>query len=195
MERIAFFPSVIGHTVIDKNTDQLKSNTVFHSSNNNYLEDEIRDYHCLDRFPRIKKIILNEFLKFIQELGYDDNFKISTSWFTIVESGEEGHFHNHKNCFYSGIYYYDEYDEDSATVSFESPNIHQSGLYVIPKENNSYNAHSVEFAPKKNLLIFFPNYLQHKVNKHRGNVSRHSLAFNFIPTKTFGIGDSTVDFS
>lgn len=200
MQQLLLFPTVFGHTVIEKNTDELKKNKNFLPSNNNFefsgrFDRDQSDYHALDKFPRIKKLLTNEFKSFISDLGYTRNFKMSTSWFTVMNPGDEGHEHLHQNSFYSGIYYYDEYEEECGSIKFESPVTQLCKLYVTPNNYNEVNGHAAIVAPKKNLLIFFPSYIYHKVNRHTGTKPRYSVAFNFIPTSEFGSGDSSIDFS
>jgi len=188
---LPLFPSNIILLTIDKNTDQLKDNKIFHPTNNNVSGEIKTDFRSLERFPRIKKILLTEFNKVMKDMDYDCDFRISTSWFVSIEKGQEGHPHIHKNSFYSGIYYYDEYDEDSAGIEFESPIATLSDFHLVPKNYNVSTSVSTAIKPQKNLLIFFPSYLRHKIQRHLGETSRYSLAFNIVPTGQYGCGDSS----
>jgi len=44
--------------------------------------------------------------------------------------------------------------------------------------------------PKKNMLVFFPSYLYHKIEKNTSDEVRHSLAFNIMPDGATGKVDS-----
>ena len=44
--------------------------------------------------------------------------------------------------------------------------------------------------PKKNMLIIFPSYLHHKIEKNTFDEVRHSLAFNVMPDGATGDVDS-----
>jgi len=190
---LSLFPSNLFLTKIEKNTDQLKENKIFHPTNNN-LRGEIKtDFRSLERFPRIKKILLDEFKKFMKELDYDYDFKISTSWFVSIEKDQEGHSHIHKNSFYSGVYYYDEYDEDSAGLELDNPISTLFDFHLVPKSYTATTSVSTVIKPQKNLLVLFPSYLRHKIQKHTGENTRYSLAFNIVPTGKYGVGDSTYD--
>ena len=197
MQQLLLFPTVFGHTVIEKNTDELKKNKNFLPSENNFeFSKKFKsDYHALDKFPRIKKLLTDEFKSFISNLGYTKNFKMSTSWFTVMNPGDEGHQHLHQNSFYSGIYYYDDYEEGCGSIQFESPQMQLCKLYVVPNHFDTVNGHSMIITPQKNLLLLFPSYIKHKINRHVGKNPRYSVAFNFIPTSEFGSGDSSIDFS
>lgn len=192
---LSLFPSNLFLTTIEKNTDQLKENKIFHPTNNNVSGEIKTDFRSLERFPRIKKILLDEFKKFMRELDYDCDFKISTSWFVSIERGQEGHSHIHKNSFYSGIYYYDEYDDDSAGIEFDSPISSLLDYHIAPKSFTSTTSVSTVIQPQKNLLILFPSYLRHKIKKHNGEKTRYSLAFNIVPIGKYGVGDSSYNTS
>ena len=47
--------------------------------------------------------------------------------------------------------------------------------------------------PFKGLLTFFPSEVYHKVQET--DLKRTSMAFNFIPTGTYGPGDSRVSIN
>ena len=66
-----------------------------------------KSLYVLDSLDNIKKIILDKFLNINNTyFKYDNDFKITTSWFTKSIKNNIGDFHNHGNNFYSGIYYY-----------------------------------------------------------------------------------------
>ena len=192
MSKLFLFPTVLEHKIIEKNTDQLKKNNIFVRSKNRD-KNCITDFNSLDRFPRVKNIILEEFKNFAEDLGYGRDFKISSSWFTSTDPGDEGSLHNHLNSFYSGIYYYDEYDENSGEIMFENPNIKNCSLFVLPTNNDASNCHSWSFNPQKRLLILFPSHLYHKIGMNESDKVRYSLAMNFIPSKGFGESDSHIN--
>ena len=57
-------------------------------------------------------------------------------------------------------------------------------LIFITQKNGKYNL-------KKNMVIFFPSYLEHSILNNTSKKPRHSLAFNLIPFGKYGVGDST----
>ena len=63
-----------------------------------------------------------EIIKIFQDYSYNilklnNNFTISTSWFTRMKPDHTCAMHQHHNSFYSGLYYFDDY-EDEGIVSF-----------------------------------------------------------------------------
>ena len=195
MEKILpVFSSNIVTCIIEKNTDVLKKETKF--ANNDYQKDTGRDnYRVLEKYPKVKKTLLEKYKKFAREqLNYTENFEISTSWITKIETGGQCQQHCHKNSFYSGVYYFDEYEQNKGgKLEFQTPLMNLPDLfYLIPKEWNFYlNSNVIEITPVKNLLVLFPSYLFHRVLPYQGTSIRRSLSFNIVPTGSYGNGDSS----
>ena len=193
MEQILpVFSSNIVTCIIEKNTDVLKKETKF--ANNDYQKDTGRDnYRVLEKYPKVKKTLLEKYKKFAREqLNYTENFEISTSWVTQIETGGQCQKHCHKNSFYSGVYYFDEYEEDEGGVlEIMTPLSNHFDFNVMPEDWNVYTGRVLKFSPKKNLLILFPSYLFHQVLSYEGTSIRKSLAFNIVPIGFYGDGDSS----
>ena len=150
-----------------------------------------KEKRILDKIPKVKKGLLDQFKSIVKDnIKCKNDFIISTSWITKTEKGSYIQSHSHKNSFYSGIYYYNEYDAQSGMVEFETPLWNHSDFYLYPKEFNLLNMTSFKLKPQSNLLVFFPSYLQHQVSRHNDNKSRYSLSFNIIPIGKYGKDDS-----
>jgi uncharacterized protein (TIGR02466 family) len=178
-----------------KNFSKIK----FHSINTKEDDENIENlsessntYSVLDYDKKLKKIILNEFNYFKDTyLKYTNtNFKISTSWLTNSKPNTFSRMHNHKNCFYSGIFYL-KVPKNSGNIYFEDYN-KKSNFDFIPETYNQYNSNSYTFEIEENLLIFFPSYIFHKIKKNKSNENRISLAFNFFPIGKYGTADSSI---
>lgn len=169
------------------------------SKNQKYLNvenisqaSEIKDTLKNKKFYFLKKLIMIEFNKFKKEyLKYENNFKITTSWFTKTLPNQTSNYHNHKNCMFSGILYI-QANENSGGINFINYN-NNSSFQINCKEYNQYNAADYTIFPKNGLLIFFPSEIHHKILKNNSNNIRYSLAFNFFPTGYLGDGDSSIN--
>ena len=124
---------------------------------------------------------------------YECDFMITTSWLTVTNQGQSSGFHNHKNSFWSGVYYYDEYDELVGDIQFYNPLRTFDNFELIPKKKTLANAIAIEIKPKNKSLIFFPSFLAHRVTTHHSERPRHSIAFNIIPINHYGNDDSSYD--
>jgi hypothetical protein len=153
-----------------------------------------KNYSVLDDFPKEKQIILNYFYTVKNEfLRHEDtDFTITSSWATRVEHGSVSQYHTHANNFYTGVFYFDEYGDDTAPLEFESPIQNQKTYTFETKEQNVHNAQKHSFKFEKNTLVFFPAYLRHRIGYHSSRIPRYSTAFNFHPIGKYGTVDSTI---
>lgn len=152
------------------------------SSDDNYLLD-MPELNFLKH--KIEQYV-NDFMH--NEMKYNENnFKLTTSWVAKTLPGNISHWHNHNNCFYSGVLYIDTV-EDSGEIKFTTFENRRNNLIV--SEYNELN--SVEFYvfPNNCRIILFPAEVYHQVAKNNSKQDRYSIAFNIIPTGVIGRGDS-----
>ena len=209
---IPLFPSPVIKTFLDENTDELKDIKDFSASNESanvredaYNVDELivtpdgGGKRVLEKYPRVRDILLDKFDFVCQNyLGFKKKkYIITTSWITFTPEGGSSQTHNHRNSFWSGVYYFqDEYPEGSSSIQFSNPITPLSdycySAYDIEKFNH-YNCESWGFLPEPKQLLLFPSYLKHRVMKNNSNKVRHSLAFNIVPIGRWGECDSSYD--
>ena len=137
-----------------------------------------------------KDMIMCEFNKFknlIMRLD-DTTFEMATSWFTKTPKGYSSDFHTHNNSMFSGVFYFD----DSSDLQFQDYSTRR--FYTLPNEWNDYNCDTYSIQPKKNMIVFFDSRLYHRVTPNNDDMTRYSLAFNFIPTSNPLDGDSQICF-
>jgi uncharacterized protein (TIGR02466 family) len=130
------------------------------------------------------KAIKNNFLHIKNE------FVLTTSWLVKTEMNQYSEYHTHTNCLFSGVYYH-KVPLNTSGISFQNSNV---DLISVEKEKmNSLNSDGWQVFPQRDLLIFFPSSLNHKVeqvdNLHN---TRYSLAFNLMPTGELGMNDSSL---
>ena len=193
-EVLHFFPTIVTIICVDENTDELKNyegefETIAHA-----LSSQSKDLRVLEKYSKTRKILLDYFKKFSDEvLEYDNDYDITTSWLTKSSEGQFSTFHNHKNSFWSGVYYYGDYDNNSSNIEFSSPlGIYQQ--YELNVRNpNMVNSILSYIKPSSKKLILFPSYLAHRIGEHQSKIIRHSLAFNIVPIGKYGVYDSSYD--
>jgi len=200
-EVLPLFSSPLAYTMVEEDTDELNDYEVVVTSNyddvsyrstNTNFNDRKR---VLEKYPHIRDILIRKFKQYSKNILHINNdYRITTSWITNVDKGGSAVLHNHKNSFYSGIYYFqDDYPENSAEIEFTSPIVQLSDFLIEPEECDITNGNSYTLSPKSNLLLLFPSYLKHRVLIHTIDKQRRSLAFNIVPTGLYGKGDSTYD--
>lgn len=152
------------------------------SSNNLYVFE-------LPEFKKLADVIKKEFNDFKNNtLKYTYNdFVYTTSWATKAEPGQESDYHNHANCMYSGIIY-TNVEKDSGNLLLTD--MTKSGFCLKVSEQLDYNSASIHITPINKMVIFFPSNLHHKIEFNNSNITRHSIAFNFMPIGKLGYHDS-----
>jgi uncharacterized protein (TIGR02466 family) len=142
----------------------------------------------------VKNKIEDEFNSFNERvLRFKNTFKMTTSWSTRTDKNEFSHYHRHRNCFYSGVYYLKQ-DENSAGLLFED--LQASGSFFMNvHETNMANAKDFVFKPDTGSVIFFPSHIFHKILVHNSDLTRYSIAFNFLPEGNLGVGDSSASIT
>ena len=195
------FPISVPIFNVIEDTDELKtyaaSRTFFDGGQTSGELDngrQSKNLRVLNDYPKINQVILKYFSVFCKEVfEYEHDFMITTSWLTVTKQGQSSGFHNHKNSFWSGVYYYDEYDELVGDIQFYNPLRTFDNFELIPKKKTLANAIAIEIKPTNKSLIFFPSFLAHRVTTHYSKRPRHSIAFNIIPINHYGNDDSTYD--
>ena len=91
------------------------------------------------------------------------------------------------------MYYFDDYEENSGNICFLNPLTRFNNFLIVPDKSdyNIHNSNDWNIKPEKNMVLFFPSYLEHAILDNRSKKSRHSLAFNIVPMGKYGNGDST----
>tara|TARA_Y100000004_G_C8891620_1_gene402314 strand:- start:449 stop:1012 length:564 start_codon:yes stop_codon:yes gene_type:complete len=180
MEVYPIFPTLVSTSTIDVGVDFFRLKT-----------EDTQNIWVLNEYPDIHNQIIKEFYRFKNDVLKLStvNFKITTSWMTRTNKNESSHFHNHKNSYYSGVLYFEDYD--SGNLIFKTILNNLSGMYVgAPDESTSERHETFYIQPRKNLVVFFPSYLEHKIDTYTGDSLRYSLAFNIHPVGIYGDGDS-----
>lgn len=175
--------------------DYVKNECEYDSNNLSPSEVSI-DKYIFDKFPKEKNIVMKYFYSFKNEIMRYENteFCMTTSWATRLQNTGSIQLHNHSNSFYSGILYLDDIDTNEGRLEFNDLSSNQLQPNK-PVEYNIWNSTSWYVQPKKNLLIFFPSRLHHKVSKYNSDTPRHSIAFNIFMDGFFGTGDSVLNIN
>ena len=200
MNKMNIVPLFASNLVI--NQVDSKFNTIdidninFEPSGTKDQSSEISDsLYVINDYPELGIEIIKIFQSYtVDVLKLNNQFTISTSWFTRMKPGDTCRFHRHYNSFYSGLYYFDDYEVNSGSICFLDALNSFNNFLIVPdseKDINIHNSKEWQVQPQKNMLIFFPSYLEHSILSNTSKRTRHSLAFNFVPIGKYGVGDST----
>jgi len=154
-------------------------------------------YRILEKFPRTKKILQGYIRSALDRMGYANRFDISTSWLTLNNKGEGVQIHNHKNCYWSAVYYYGYYGSKGSggELYLTNPLPDMSSYRPNLKNVNKFTTPLTIVPPQRKDLILFPSFIQHSVTPHNSDTPRKSLALNIAPIDNYGDADSTYDTS
>ena len=141
----------------------------------------VTKFTLLNDYPEMKKLFTDISLQILKEVAGVEKIKITTSWLTAIEPNANPTLHRHSNSWFSGVYYF---QDSYSGLEFKNPIERDIDL------KNGKLTSNWKLNPKKNMLVFFPSYLYHKIEKNTSDEVRHSLAFNIMPDGATGKVDS-----
>lgn len=195
---IPLFPSIVCEFKLENDYTStflnIKTTTEF-AENAEVGNFTSKKFNILDTYTSLGQDILNVFNLIKDNVLYytDTEFAITTSWVTKTVLHSQSQYHNHKNCFYSGVLYFDDI-ENCANIEFSDDNLKPESFMVNnPSKLDIYNCKGWSISPQKNKILFFPSYLKHRISKHMSDTPRYSLAFNLSPVGVFGSKDSSMN--
>ena len=161
----------------DLNGREATNNCGYQSNNFNY--DIIqKEYPNLDQ-------LFNTLLIDAQSIVNNDQLHLTNSWVNINKSNHFNWPHTHPGSVLSGSFYLQtvEYygSNNDGAITFTRPQqFHEYNLneYLRTMPMHSYSRSSLSFYPKDGDVLFFPSHLNHRVNPHKSDIDRISIAFN-----------------
>tara|TARA_B100000519_G_C14164348_1_gene400861 strand:- start:227 stop:883 length:657 start_codon:yes stop_codon:yes gene_type:complete len=209
VDMLDMFSIPLIHCELDEDTSELRQCTDYVLNTNQVDVDEYKtfeksglketfdfEFRVLEQFPKMKQMFTHISNRLIKEgLNYDNELEISSSWFTKTHKGESSPMHDHKNCVFSAVYYYGDYDDKVGNLIFKNPIVNLTSYRLNVDKSNRFNTYDIEITPQAGSLLIFPSYVSHKIDVHKSDIPRLSLAFNMIPVGQYGIGDSQADTS
>tara|TARA_R110000803_G_scaffold147212_1_gene212857 strand:- start:588 stop:1148 length:561 start_codon:yes stop_codon:yes gene_type:complete len=135
----------------------------------------------------LKKEFTQEVKMFLNDvLNYEQDIKLTTSWFTRRTPNSEENTHKHVNSWWSACYYL---QDESAIKLQQNP----QQIHVEPTKWTRLNGLSYNLVAKKGTLYIFASSTQHTALQHNIDL-RYSVAMNFMPVGVVGNGDSTYEY-
>jgi uncharacterized protein (TIGR02466 family) len=108
--------------------------------------------------------------------------QFTQSWVSHKSPGQYHTMHTHANSVVSGVYYFEDIDENSPIVFHHTVSSNNLNTMDVPT-NGPFSA---SLRVHKNNIVMFPSYLNHSVPINKSNKVRKSLAFNLVPVRTWG---------
>ena len=170
-----------------EDTSELNDNTDFiPNKNQKNTNPPFEYYRALEKYPNTKNILLKNIRSALKGMGYATEFDISTSWFTKNNKGDFAQAHNHRNCWFSAVYYYGNYDNNSGKFVIYNPLRNFTSFDDKIIDPNRFNTSMAFVEPERKKMIIFPSYLYHSIDIHKSELTRYSLAINIVPVGFYG---------
>ena len=193
-EAIPAFVVPVGVTQLDKTfCDPLKSLVPWNADIKE--KDETFVFNRLDDVPELKFKFLEIFSNYINQILSTPNqeWSITSSWIIENTNGVAMVRHNHRNSYYSSVFYFSEVSEEHEPLKIESP-INPPGFWVPEGKPNSFTGSDFTAPMTEGTIIFFPSYLYHYHNSYKATtIPRKALTCNYVPIGKYGEHDSVLD--
>jgi len=192
-EQLTLFPTVISKGKVDDEEllEKLKAAItklkLRGAGSFSYEREQFESYDNLQEEPEFQELAdlvlqasgeLLDQQKLIRESHY-----ISNMWATSTNKNFFHPLHNHPNCYLSGILYVST-PENCGKLAFKDPRPGHSILQYSYKEHNQYNSNRHYIKPGKGVILFWPHWLEHMVDRHGtdydGKEDRMMVAFNVM---------------
>ena len=128
-------------------------------------------------FTNAISTLLNESLN---DMGWDlekNKTKITAMWSIINSKNASNMRHIHPNNFISAAYYV-KAPEKSGDIVFYDPRSANTIRSPIVSKTNKLNSNIFSVQPREGLLVLFPSYIHHSVNRNSSEEERIVLSFN-----------------
>jgi len=131
-----------------------------------------QDYIADNNLTLLQKSIDNNVKEYCTFVKYRYNDYKMTSWVSWYKQNDYAHTHNHGNADISGVYYVQTNGKDG-NIFFTSPcpAAETSKIQIEHKE-------SYRYIPKNGLMLLFPGYLNHGVQRNTTEDDRVCISFN-----------------
>ena len=149
-------------------------------------KSNVGGWHSHDEIYDVKKFkpLVGDILKYAKDCFNHLNIKnsyvpeMTGMWAIVNPPGSRNNVHTHPYSYLSGVVYL-KAPKKCGNIVFLEPKP-QSEVLTPPKNENEsvHLAHSVQWEPRENSLIFFPSWLQHEVQTNCSNDDRVIISFN-----------------
>lgn len=150
-----------------------------------------------EQFADLKQLVQEEISIFTHYLLHMDpkqiQWRLQNSWAVRHSEGDWSQAHHHTNAVFSGVYYVKTNDTSGNIVFTRSHDTVSTVTFDFPfTQHNELNSKSYGITPQSGEIVMFPSHLLHSVEPNRSSEQRFAVAFNFVPTGTWGEGEHEI---
>jgi len=189
-----WFPVPIGVHFVNEEKRNSIEKIVTSYIESNQIEQDLKDtvkttyndnYDFLEKnqLTFLKEEIIIVSNSYVHEIGYNiERYNGFESWLNVFEKNSSEMLHNHYGSTVSGCYYVND-NEKFGTFEVPDPIDERSYWDKLHKQYKRrdfslYSINSVSFGPRRGMILLFPSWLKHKVNRNDSVKERISIAFN-----------------
>ena len=192
-EQLTLFPTIVSKGKVDDEEllEKVKKaiiNLKLRGSGSfSYEKEQFESYdnlHEEPEFQELSDLVIQTSGELLDQQGLiRESHYISNMWATSTNINFFHPLHNHPNCYLSGILYVNA-PENCGKLVFRDPRLGHSILQYDYKERNQYNSNRHYIKPGKGVILFWPHWLEHMVDRHTedydGKEDRMMVAFNVM---------------
>jgi len=146
----------------------------------------------LSQFKNLVDLIDSEVSAFANDVLYlePNSLRMSCMWSNAHKHGTPHSKHLHPNSFLSGVVYFNMPDDKSpGTIEFFDPRPAKVMQQPDYTKNTDMSSMSHIYKPTVGMLILFPSWLEHRVNKFETDTDdvRISASFNYNIVRSSGL--------
>lgn len=177
-----WFPTSIYYDFIDiydtkEKINNIRGASVMRSNRGGYQSPNILN---LDEFKDLISVIEKKATQIFTDMYPDRSgkYKVMNIWINIGGKNSYNISHTHPNSDLSGCLYV-KTPKKCGNIVFEDPR-HSFRMNELDNYRNKTRLtfDTVEFIPEEGKILFFPNWLQHRVENNESDEERMSVAFN-----------------
>lgn len=179
------FPTPVYERLLDLDESELQmfKQTKMIDRSLGYVSENVQ---ILDSAPVTAAQIMDNVCFMVNQLGYDQEMRITSSWINLHKIGNMTPDHTHANSILSGVLFLDV-PPDSGHFRIASP--YNSGNRLLTaqieleqKSVTPFNTRFLHVEPTSGQLLIFPSQLHHMATESQSTEDRWTLSFNVFPT-------------
>ena len=150
-----------------------------------------------EQFQDLRELIMEEISIFTHYLLHMDpqkiQWRLQNSWAVRHGEGDWSQAHHHTNSVFSGVYYVKTNDTSGNLVFTRTHDTVSTTTFDFPfTQHNELNSKSFGVTPQTGEIVMFPSHLLHSVDPNRSTEQRFAVAFNFVPSGSWGTDEHEI---
>ena len=151
-----------------------------------------KDFKSLKKLKNLLEKITTDCVRNI--IGYDVDVSLINMWATKTAPKCGSGMHNHRNFWYTCVYYPHGSIEDNFAIEFSTYK-YQNCMSVPVSNNTQFNSSAWTHVVKRGNLLIFPANILHQILMNNSKNFRYSIAATFLPKGEIGEHDGKIQFN